>query len=204
MRENKKIKILITFFLCVIAFFVIGAFNKSEASYIVVEKVNNNDYSKMKIYKINGNFDNRIQSHQVVQYDHGHYGYYESETLSSDTLKKALDRMELNGGTGNGSTIINRIKKIDIEESVNQRDGNPFKKCINLESISVEGSEDGSSLKFYAKKGVLFAKDTTYGKSLVCYPRNRAGTAYVVPSGTKRIGPDAFSLVSKVTNVRLP
>lgn len=72
----------------------------------------------------------------------------------------------------------------------------PFTNLSNLQSFTV--SPDNPN--FCAEDGVLFTKNMEH---LICYPRQKPGSSYVIPDGVKTLGMHAF-YASKLSSVSIP
>ena len=76
------------------------------------------------------------------------------------------------------------LTTITLPSSATLEDGRVFSNCRDLTSIKVSGGT-----KYKSVDGVLFSYN---GKTLVSYPRARAGEVYQIPAGTTTVGPYAF------------
>ena len=89
------------------------------------------------------------------------------------------------------------VTALYIPESVENIDGNPFVSFVNLNSFYVAGE----NTNFEAVDGILYSKGQ---KELLCYPSGRLDESFSIPSGTLRIGKDAFSYNHKISQLILP
>lgn len=94
-------------------------------------------------------------------------------------------------------SYCSNLTGIEIPDSVETIGGRAFYKCSNLLRITVSGI--GSV--FETINDVLFVKEP---KALIFYPGGMWGNEYVVPEGTKYIGPEAFFEGSSLRSVVIP
>ena len=94
-------------------------------------------------------------------------------------------------------SYCSNLTGIEIPDSVETIGGRAFYKCSNLLRITVSGI--GSV--FETINDVLFVKES---KALIFYPGGMWGNEYVVPEGTKYIGPEAFFEGSSLRSVVIP
>jgi len=98
-------------------------------------------------------------------------------------------------GTGCFSTS-RKISEIIIPSSVNHMVRNPFLNCESLSNINV----DSESKIFASQNGVLFDPTLT---ELIVFPGGKHGIQ-TLPEGILKIGHDAFSSCSNLTEIILP
>ena len=89
------------------------------------------------------------------------------------------------------------IRSATLPDGLLNLDKKVFYHCKELTEFRVSAN----AKNFRVVDGVLFSKD---GKTLVAYPRNKAGTEYVVPDGVETLGKGAFSCARALTSVALP
>ena len=93
--------------------------------------------------------------------------------------------------------VCRNITSFTIGKNVTSIDGTAFDQCDNFREINVEfGNEVYESVD-----GVLYTKEN---KTLIIYPRNKAGAEYTVQNGTIRIGASAFHAARNLEKVVLP
>ena len=97
------------------------------------------------------------------------------------------------------SAFYNRdsLTGITIPDGITKMDGNPFRACRHLDTISVSPDHP----RYAVIDNVLFKKNT---RALVCYPAGKAETDYAVPEGITAIGQDAFSNCYNLITVAIP
>lgn len=92
------------------------------------------------------------------------------------------------------------ITSVTIPETITEyiipNGRNPFEAYGELKCIDVAENNP----IFSSVDGVLFNKDKT---KLICYPRNKDGTSYIIPLGVKTIGGSAFEYV-QLENIEIP
>ena len=111
--------------------------------------------------------------------------------IQSSDEGMTIEEGVLTGYTGNSTTFVvpADVHTIDTQSS--------FYTPYNNEKYEVAAGNNW----FTAVDGVLFSKDT---KTLVAYPRNKAGTSYIIPTGVKTLGKRAFYYNRKLETVTLP
>ena len=80
---------------------------------------------------------------------------------------------------------------IYIPSTVKYLEGEVFKRCSSLKSITV----DAKNNFFYSDHGVLYSKQD---QTLYCYPPKKKGKVFHVPSKVKKLGDYAFRGVSEL------
>lgn len=117
------------------------------------------------------------------------------------------------------------IQRVNIEEGVQEIQGDAFLGCYQLEKINIPDSAVltetpwGTLSPFsgcdalqeiavsdrhpalLAEKQVLFSKN---GETLICYPGGLTGTEYEIPNGVKMIGRCAFFHNRHLTGIQIP
>ena len=92
--------------------------------------------------------------------------------------------------------VCGALTKVLIPAGVGAVGHGAFRACLKLTAIEVA---EGSAA-FASRDGVLFSAD---GRTLMAYPRGKAGTKYTVPKGTEIIDTEAFTGCTKLKNVAL-
>lgn len=147
----------------------------------------------------------------VYQYDTEAGGYYINrfDGVSGDTLvipatlsipgNLTVQKVKILGIRPNvfteGNTEV--IKKVIIvkDDNLAAFDINPFRSMINLESITVLGSNNLSAVD-----GVLYTKDMS---TIIAYPAKKANTEYAIHDGTTTILTGAFTKTA-LTKLTIP
>lgn len=75
-------------------------------------------------------------------------------------------------------------------------DGN-FEGCTSLTSITV----DANNPKFKSVDGILYSYDST---ALYCYPANKSGTSFTIPSTVTTLRQSCFNSSQNLTNITIP
>ena len=60
---------------------------------------------------------------------------------------------------------------------------------------------DAENTVYMSENGIVLSRDKT---ELVCYPKNKADTSYVIPDGVRKIGRNTFTECSNLTDVTIP
>ena len=90
------------------------------------------------------------------------------------------------------------LTNIEVPEGVTSIGGDAFSGCSKLKSINVAINNKN----YISEDGILFNKEKT---KLICYPAGKKDlNKYVIPEGVTRIGNDAFSGCSSLTNIEIP
>ena len=84
------------------------------------------------------------------------------------------------------------LVSIDLPASLSSLGSGVFSGCTGLTSINV----DSDNSDYCSQDGILFAKDMT---ELICYPAEKEGTHYAVPSSVVSIESSAFNCCSLVS-----
>ncbi len=91
----------------------------------------------------------------------------------------------------------NAFKEVTIPASVENIGIGIFEYCFYLERINV----DENNRYYKSEDGVLFSRD---GLSILSYPANRAGEAYIIPSGVTAVGSEAFFFCNNLISITVP
>ncbi|MGN0489775.1 MAG: leucine-rich repeat protein [Ruminococcus sp.] len=112
--------------------------------------------------------------------DIGDFAFYECEAATSVTIPTTVTSI------GNGAFWqCAGLTNVTIPEKVNTIGEEVFFGCVNLTEIIVSNNNS----YFVSQDGILFNKNKT---KLICYPSNKAGTSYTVPSTVTIIDSCAF------------
>ncbi|MCI8520503.1 MAG: leucine-rich repeat domain-containing protein [Clostridia bacterium] len=60
---------------------------------------------------------------------------------------------------------------------------------------------DAENTVYMSENGIVLSRDKT---ELVCYPKNKADTSYVIPDGVRKIGRNTFTECANLTDVTIP
>ena len=89
------------------------------------------------------------------------------------------------------------LQNLVIPASVISMSNSSFETCSALKSISV----NSNNTIYSSRDGVLFNNDYT---ELICYPRAKTDTSYIIPDTVKTIGRSSFIYCSLLTNITIP
>ena len=89
------------------------------------------------------------------------------------------------------------LTNITISNSVTSVEADAFENCSGLTNINV----DRENKNYSDDNGILFNNDKT---SIIKYPEGKKENEYTIPSSVTRIGSDAFSNCSGLTNITIP
>ncbi len=104
-------------------------------------------------------------------------------------IPKTYNNLPVSEIEGAAFTVTDLITDIIIPESINILYANSFMLCSALKNIGVSVN----NAKYCSKGGVLFSKDF---QRLICYPAEKTGSSFIIPSTVNEILPCAF-LASK-------
>ena len=85
---------------------------------------------------------------------------------------------------------------VTLSKNVTTIGVNPFSSCAKITNVLV----DKENCFYYSVDGVLFSLD----KTLICYPRGKNITSYVIPSDVKKIGDRSFVDCMRLSDVYIP
>jgi hypothetical protein len=122
----------------------------------------------------------------------GEAAFYSCRALESILLPASLTTIGDHAFSG-----CNSLTSLALSATVTAIGTEAFSSCSYLTAITV--APDNPS--FRSKDGVLFDRD---GKSLICYPPQKAGSRYTVPATVTVIGEKAFSGCHALKSVTLP
>lgn len=120
----------------------------------------------------------------------GGFAFGGCTSLDELTIPDAVTRI---GQDALGGTAVRRVF---VPESVRSLGEKPFEGALSLESVTVDGGNEG----YRSEGGVLFTSDGT----LVRYPPARGGSEYAAPKGTKAVAAFAFADAGSLESVTLP
>ena len=122
----------------------------------------------------------------------GIYAFMDCENLLTVRLSKHLNKI-------NDAAFYkcNSLKEIRIPQSTHYIGFNAFGACRNLTQIIVDEKND-----YYTSiDGNLFTKDKS---TLMLYAIGKTDSSYSIPSGTKKIGDDAFEKSPYLVRITIP
>ena len=123
----------------------------------------------------------------------GSYAFYGCTSLASIVIPDSVTSIE--NEAFNGCTLLTNIT---IPARVTNIGNNAFGRCSNLEIIYV----DKSNIKYSSRDGILFDK---YKLTIIKYPQNKKDTTeYNIPKTVNKIGENAFSGCTSLTNIVIP
>ena len=123
----------------------------------------------------------------------GSYAFYGCTSLASIVIPDSVTSIE--NEAFNGCTLLTNIT---IPARVTNIGNNAFGGCSNLEIIYV----DKSNIKYSSRDGILFDK---YKLTIIKYPQNKKDTTeYNIPKTVNKIGENAFSGCTSLTNIVIP
>ena len=124
------------------------------------------------------------------------YAFCDCSELTSLSLPSKLYTLRTNAFRG-----CKKITTITLPASLcNIRGANPFSEMNSLKSITV----DANNPVLYTKDGVLYSKQFTNTKMLICYPKGKNSYSFTVPEGVTCIGEYAFDGIENLTEITLP
>ena len=91
----------------------------------------------------------------------------------------------------------NYLKSVTIPSSVTTIGDTAFSLCDDLTSINV----DSENYHYSSQNGILFNKNKS---KLVCYPKGKSETSYIVPDGVLCIGNYSFAYCENLTSIIMP
>lgn len=83
-----------------------------------------------------------------------------------------------------------------IPKGVTKMGEGVFSNC-ELTEINV----DAENAVYMSENGIVLSRDRT---ELVCYPKNKADTSYVIPDGVRKIGRNTFAECKNLTDITIP
>ena len=123
----------------------------------------------------------------------GSYAFYGCTSLASIVIPDSVTSIE--NEAFNGCTLLTNIT---IPARVTNIGNNAFGGCSNLEIIYV----DKNNIKYSSRDGILFDK---YKLTIIKYPQNKKDTTeYNIPKTVNKIGENAFSGCTSLTNIVIP
>lgn len=88
------------------------------------------------------------------------------------------------------------LTSVNIPKGVTKMGAGVFNSC-KLTEINV----DAENTVYMSENGIVLSRDKT---ELVCYPKNKADTSYVIPDGVRKIGRNTFTKCTNLTDVTIP
>ena len=88
------------------------------------------------------------------------------------------------------------LTDVTIPKGVKKMGAGVFNSC-ELTEINV----DAENTVYMSENGIVLSRDKT---ELVCYPKNKADTSYVIPDGVRKIGRNTFTECTNLTDVTIP